>query len=130
MTFSFFKKRTNEGETRPWGKFEALSVAPDFYIKKITVNPSKRLSYQSHSKRNEHWYIISGNGKVTLNDQNLEAITGKSFDIPILAKHRIENTDSKTDLVFIEISTGHFDENDIVRFDDDFGRTGNNICIK
>jgi mannose-6-phosphate isomerase len=111
-------------ETRPWGKFEALSTSPDFYIKKITVNPGKRLSYQSHAKRNEHWYIISGTGKVIINDQSLEATTGKSFDIQALAKHRIENTDNKADLVFIEISTGHFDENDIVRFDDDFGRAG------
>ncbi len=121
MTFLFWKKNN---ETRPWGKFEALSTSPDYYIKKITVNPGKRLSYQSHNKRTEHWYIISGTGKVILNDQSLEVKTGESFDIPALTKHRIENTNSKTDLVFIEISTGHFDENDIVRYEDDFGRTG------
>jgi len=111
-------------EVRPWGKFETLSTSPVFYIKKITVSPEKRLSYQSHSQRAEHWYVISGTGKVILDEQSLQAKAGDSFDIPILAKHRIENTDDKMDLIFIEISTGSFDENDIVRFEDDFGRMG------
>lgn len=120
MIFSFLKK----GENRPWGNFEILNKSPNFLIKKITVNPQKRLSYQNHAKRAEHWYIIAGNGEITLDGQVLEIKTGQSIDIPAFAKHRIENTDKEDNLIFIEISTGYFDENDIVRFEDDFGRTG------
>lgn len=119
MLFSFWKKNK---ENRPWGSFEILSKDTAFLIKKITVKPEKRLSYQSHTKRNEHWFIIKGNGKIILNDSTFEIKAGSSFDIPVNAKHRIENTDKVTDLVFIEISTGLFDENDILRYEDDFGR--------
>jgi mannose-6-phosphate isomerase len=124
MTF-WFGKNKNNGEikpTRPWGDFEILGKVDNTVIKRITVRPLKRLSYQSHNKRAEHWFIIQGLGKVTLNDTAKDITTGESINIPTLSKHRIENASPKEDLIFIEISTGVFDENDIVRYEDDFGR--------
>lgn len=134
MSFLFRKQTKKTVSTRPWGNFEVLKdftlssnndssiLSNNVVIKKITVNPQKRLSYQSHKERHEHWYIIQGSGKTTINDVVFEAKTGQSFDIQINAKHRIENTSSKDSLIFIEISTGNFDENDIIRYEDDFGR--------
>jgi len=129
MIFPFYKK-TNSITTRPWGKFETLNDFPmvnngqngNVVIKRITVNPQKRLSYQSHQKRTEHWYIIKGKAKITINDSAQEGKVGQSFDILTNTKHRIENPDNNNDLIFIEVSTGNFDENDIVRYEDDFGR--------
>lgn len=121
----WFGKKRNNGEIepiRPWGDFEILSKINGLIIKRITVKPNKKLSYQSHEKRAEHWFIISGQGKITLDDIIHEVKTGNSIDIPILAKHRIENTSEKENLILIEISTGDFDESDIVRYEDDFGR--------
>ena len=109
---------------RPWGFYEILDSQEDFKVKRITVLPGKRLSYQSHQKRAEHWFAVKGSGTVTLDDENFEYLPGKSFDIEIGQKHRISNTGDE-DLVFIEVQTGtYFGEDDICRFDDDFGRIG------
>jgi len=114
-----------EQETRPWGRFTVLVDAKNYKIKEIVVNSGKRLSKQRHKLRSEHWYFITGNGIVTLGDSLKHAVhNGASIDIPALALHRIENV-GKDDLIFIEIQTGtYFGEDDIERFEDDFGRTG------
>jgi len=122
MVFFLKNRKENYIENRPWGNFEILNKTNGLVIKKITVNPQKRLSYQAHEKRAEHWYIIEGAGKVTINNLILEAKANQSFDIARQVKHRIENTEVKNNLVFIEISTGNFDENDIIRYQDDFNR--------
>jgi mannose-6-phosphate isomerase len=113
-------------EQRPWGKFETLSqfkvVDGDICVKVITVLPQKRLSYQSHKLRSEHWIFVQGQGKVTLDGKNETVVGGSRVNIPVDTKHRIANDSPDQDLVFIEVSTGHFDENDIERFEDDFGR--------
>jgi mannose-6-phosphate isomerase len=109
-------------EKRPWGAFFVLSDEKDFKIKKIEVNPSKRLSYQFHNKRSELWYILKGVGIVTINDKETEVKKGSIVKIKKLEKHRIENNGSKT-LTFIEVQTGsYFGEDDIVRIQDDFDR--------
>ena len=109
-------------EKRPWGAFFVLSDEKDFKIKKIEVNPSKRLSYQFHNKRSELWYILNGEGIVTINDKKTEVKKGSVIKIKKLEKHRIENNGSKT-LTFIEVQTGsYFGEDDIVRIQDDFDR--------
>lgn len=115
-------------ERRPWGSFEILSEfkvkEPGFFdscVKKLVVKPGKRLSYQSHKQRNEHWFFAQGNGVVILNNKKIQVGVGSSVNIKIGDKHRVENY-GKKDLVFIEIQTGHYDENDIERFEDDFGR--------
>ena len=109
-------------EKRPWGVFFVLSDEKDFKIKKIEVNPSKRLSYQFHNKRSELWYILNGEGIVTINDKKTEVKKGSVIKIKKLEKHRIENNGSKI-LTFIEVQTGsYFGEDDIVRIQDDFDR--------
>ena len=109
-------------EKRPWGAFFVLSDEKDFKIKKIEVNPSKRLSYQFHNKRSELWYILNGEGVVTINEKKIEVKKGSIVKIEKLEKHRIENSGLKT-LTFIEVQTGsYFGEDDIVRIQDDYKR--------
>jgi len=118
-------KNAQNFEKRPWGTFEVLhefdTDGPEVVIKKITVNPNKQLSYQSHKLRKEHWLIVQGNGYVILDDKTIPIEPGSQIVVEIGNKHRIKN-DRDKDLIFIEISTGKFDENDIERFEDDFGR--------
>jgi mannose-6-phosphate isomerase len=110
-------------ETRPWGKFEILSDDASHKVKRMTVEPGHRLSYQRHSKRSEHWFVVAGEGVVTIDDQPRPVAPGIAVDIPVRAKHRIECTGPDA-LVFIEVQHGsYFGEDDIERFDDDYGRS-------
>lgn len=110
-------------EMRPWGFFEVLVDCPNYKIKEIVIRPGKRLSLQLHHQRCEHWFILSGIGKVILGDNWYMKAVGDHIDIPVETKHRIENVDETNNLVFIEIQTGvYFGEDDIKRFEDDFGR--------
>ena len=112
-------------EERPWGSYFILDESTNYKVKRIEVLPGKRLSYQKHARRSEHWLVTGGTAKVTLNDREILVKTGDSIDIPTGAKHRVENPDASQNLVFIEIQTGdYFGEDDIERFDDDFGRAG------
>jgi mannose-6-phosphate isomerase-like protein (cupin superfamily) len=107
---------------RPWGYYQVLLDQLDHKVKEIVVYPGKRLSLQQHKHRSEHWTIISGSAVVTLNDHDVLLTAGQSVDIPAKARHRVYNPGTER-LVFIEIQTGsYFGENDIERFEDDFGR--------
>ncbi len=108
---------------RPWGYYEVLKEDAEHKVKRIVVYPGGRLSLQRHRHRDEHWLIVSGEGVFTLNAE--EIILGKrqSIDIPRGALHRVLNT-GKADLVIVEVQTGeYFDESDIERLEDDYGRT-------
>jgi mannose-6-phosphate isomerase-like protein (cupin superfamily) len=108
----------------PWGRWEVLLDEPTYKVKRIRLNPGQRLSYQTHAKRKEHWMVVQGEGRVTLDGKERHIEIGSTVDIPIGAAHRIANTGTST-LVFIEIQTGsYFGEDDIVRLEDDYGRTG------
>ena len=108
---------------RPWGDYIVLADEPDHKVKRITVLPGKRLSLQRHRRRMEHWHFLHGQGVITLGDQEIAVAPGSTADIPPLTLHRISNTGSEP-LVLIEIQRGdYFGEDDIERFDDDFGRT-------
>ena len=110
-------------DQRPWGSFTVLDVGNNYKVKRIEVLPGKRLSYQKHARRAEHWMVVEGTGKVTLDDREIIVRTGETIDVPIGAAHRIENP-GKENLVFIEIMRGaYLGEDDIVRLADDFGRT-------
>ncbi len=112
-------------ENRPWGNFTILDEGTGYKVKRIEVFPGKRLSYQRHSLRSEHWFVVSGTAAVTLDDDRVEIPAGKSLDIPVGSKHRVENTAEHQILTFIETQTGtYFGEDDIERFEDDFGRAG------
>ena len=109
-------------ERRPWGTFTVLDEGPDFKVKRIEVLPGKRLSYQKHSQRAEHWVVVQGTAKVTIDDHETMVGPGEAIDIAIGAAHRVENPGDKS-LVFIEVQRGSYlGEDDIIRLQDDFGR--------
>lgn len=109
---------------RPWGAFFVLDENEGYKVKRIEVLPKKRLSYQKHSRRAEHWFVVSGIAKVTLNGEEILVKKGESVDIPLQAAHRVENPDETELLVFIEVQQGDYlGEDDIERLQDDFGRT-------
>ncbi len=109
-------------DERPWGTFTVLDEGANYKVKRIEVLPGKRLSYQQHAQREEHWVVVAGEGRVTLEDEEITVRTGETVDVPVGAKHRIENPGAER-LVFIEIQRGaYLGEDDIVRFSDDFGR--------
>ncbi len=112
-----------EASERPWGRYVVLADEADHKVKRITVKPGQRLSLQSHQHRSEHWFVVKGSGRVTLNDGLVELGPGEAVDIPQTTRHRMENVGSD-DLVFVEIQTGsYFGEDDIERFEDDYGRS-------
>ena len=110
-------------DQRPWGSFTVLDEGRGYKVKRIEVLPGKRLSYQRHARRAEHWMVVEGTGKVTLDDREIIVRTGETIDVPVGAAHRIENP-GQGNLIFIEIMRGDYlGEDDIVRLEDDFGRT-------
>ncbi|MFN0122100.1 MAG: phosphomannose isomerase type II C-terminal cupin domain [Blastocatellia bacterium] len=109
-------------DQRPWGSFTVLDDGPAWKVKRIEVLPGKRLSYQKHARRAEHWMVVSGVAHVTLDGRDILLTASETVDIPTGAAHRIENPGDET-LVFIEIQHGsYFGEDDIVRLQDDYGR--------
>jgi len=110
-------------DQRPWGSFTVLDEDEDYKIKRIEVFPTKRLSYQKHAHRSEHWFVVRGIAKVTLNGKEFLVKKGEDVNVPVGTAHRVENPDAEELLIFIETQTGdYFGEDDIVRFEDDFGR--------
>ena len=109
-------------EDRPWGNYTVLYTDESCQVKKLVVDPAKRISLQSHKFRAEHWFIVSRHGTAELDGKEIEVGPGDSIEVPIGSKHRISCGEGEL-LVFIEVQTGSsFSENDIVRYDDDFGR--------
>ncbi len=107
---------------RPWGAYTVLESGPGYKIKKIVVKPRRRLSLQLHHRRSEHWVVIQGKARVRRGDEDFFVSVNESIDIPIETKHRLENPDD-TPLEIIEVQNGvYLEEDDIVRFDDDFQR--------
>jgi mannose-6-phosphate isomerase-like protein (cupin superfamily) len=115
----------SEGEysERPWGSYTVLDDgATDHKVKRLVVKPGKRLSYQRHAHRSEHWFIVSGHPQVTLDGVVTQLEPGDAIDIPLEAAHRVANN-GDTDVVLIEVQHGtYFGEDDIVRLEDDYGR--------
>jgi mannose-6-phosphate isomerase-like protein (cupin superfamily) len=111
-------------DRRPWGTFTVLYEGENFKVKRIEVLAGKRLSYQKHAQRAEHWVVVEGTAKVTLDDSDVILAPGQSVDIAVGMAHRVENPGNEP-LVFIEVQRGSYlGEDDIVRLQDDFGRVG------
>ena len=107
---------------RPWGTYTVLEEGPRFKIKRIVVKPAGRLSLQMHHHRSEHWVVVSGMARVVNGDEELFINTDESTYIPAGHKHRLENP-GVVDLVMIEVQSGEYlGEDDIVRFEDIYGR--------
>ncbi len=108
---------------RPWGQFESVTSGDGYQIKRITVLPGQKLSLQMHHKRSEHWVIAAGEAIVTCADQVLRLKAGDHVFIPVQAKHRLAN-EGTTNVVVLEVQCGEYlGEDDIVRFDDIYGRS-------
>jgi len=106
----------------PWGKWIVVHEDETFRVKRIDVLPGRRLSYQKHAKREEHWYVVRGRARVTIDGADRLLDEGNCISIPRGALHRIENIGKET-LIFIEVQRGdYFGEDDIVRIADDYGR--------
>ncbi len=107
---------------RPWGWFESLALGERFQVKRIVVKPGASLSLQSHYHRSEHWIIVAGSAYVTIDDEVKFLSENQSVYVPLGAVHRLQNP-GKIPLVMIEVQTGaYLGEEDIVRYEDDFGR--------
>lgn len=119
---TILEKRKRE-EKRPWGFYEVLMEKPGYKVKSLTVLPQGEISLQRHAHRNEHWYIVSGEGLVTKNESRVRVLPGDSVDIPANEIHRVTNIGGQN-LIFIEVSRGDYlGEDDIERLEDKYGRT-------
>lgn len=108
-------------DTRPWGNFERFTLNELTTVKIITVEPNQSLSLQKHDHREEYWRILSGSGVATVDEISMPVQEGDDVYIRTHGVHRISTTDSR--LQFMEIAFGQFDESDIERLDDRYGRT-------
>ena len=107
---------------RPWGSYDSVDTGENFQVKRLTINPGKKLSLQLHHKRAEHWVVVSGVATVTKGEEQFLLHENESTYIPVGMKHRLGNATDKL-LEIIEVQSGSYlGEDDIVRFDDDFGR--------
>src|SRR6266478_3888691 len=119
---SEYSKNSPVYDERPWGNFTVLDEAETYKVKRIEVLPQKRLSYQKHTYRSEHWMVVHGSAKVTLDGREITVNSGGTVDVPAGAAYRIENVGTEK-LVFIEIQRGSYlGEDDIQRLQDDYGR--------
>ena len=107
---------------RPWGWFESLALGDCFQVKRICVTPGAALSLQSHEHRSEHWIVVEGTAKVTIEDEIKLVTEGQSVYVPLGAKHRMENP-GKVPMLLIEVQIGtYLGEDDIIRYEDVYSR--------
>ncbi len=122
------KKKINQSEQflkdyRPWGWFEILTSTQFYKVKKILLYPKSSISLQSHKYRSEHWVVVEGIATINLNNEVFNCKKGDSVYIPLGAIHRLENKKTKP-LIIIEVQTGtYLEEDDIVRYEDNYGRS-------
>lgn len=107
-------------EERPWGNFRRFTNNILSTVKIIKVNPNEELSLQSHNKRSEFWRVISGSGTFFVGGNTYDVEVGSEQEVPVLAKHKMSA--GADGMQVLEIGLGEFDENDIVRYEDKYGR--------
>jgi len=120
------RKRTefsnNREVYRPWGKYDSIDYGKRYQVKRITVKPGGKLSVQMHHHRAEHWIVVSGTAKVTNGNESILLTENESTYIPVGVIHALENP-GKVPLELIEVQSGSYlGEDDIVRFEDQYGR--------
>jgi mannose-1-phosphate guanylyltransferase/mannose-6-phosphate isomerase len=108
---------------RPWG-FYKTTILNDFYQSKVLeIHPKCSISLQEHRQREEHWIVVNGEGNVQIGESILPVHGGSSLFIPKGCRHRMTNTSATENLIIIEVQRGqYFGEDDIIRFDDEYGR--------
>ncbi len=111
-------------EKRPWGEFVQFTKNTSSTVKIITVNPGESLSLQHHKGRDEFWHVISGEGSATIGDASVPMLPDSNYFVPRETNHRLIG--GSLPLVILEIGLGDFDENDIVRLEDKYGRSNKN----
>ena len=110
-------------EERPWGAWHVLDQGDGYKVKRIEVQPHRRLSYQTHAQRAEHWVIVSGKATCLVDGVAAIAGPGQCIDVAVGQAHRILNDEDEL-LVIVEVQTGRYtEEDDIVRLEDDYGRS-------
>lgn len=109
-----------EKEIRPWGNFERFTLNEQTTVKIVTVNAGEAISLQTHDHRDEFWRVIAGSGIIRIDDIEHDAKVGDTFFSKRLSKHRVEG--GPQGLSFLEIAFGEFDEHDITRLEDKYGR--------
>ena len=103
---------------KPWGTYEVLLDEPNYKVKRIVVHPYERFSLQYHKHREEHWVVVEGKAKITIDKETLVLNKGQSVFVPLGAKHRLENP-YESPVLLIEVQIGsYFGEDDIIRYDD------------
>ncbi len=107
-------------ENRPWGSFDRFTLNEISTVKIMRLNSGEQLSLQTHTKRSEFWYVLSGSGEVTIGTEILQATIGGEFSIPTHTPHRAKA--SAEGLVFLEVALGEFVEHDEERLEDVYGR--------
>ena|SRR3990167_6851157 len=106
---------------RPWGNFRQLTHNSLSTVKVHRIKPGESTSWQSHTKRSEFWHIISGSGVVPIGDKEYNAVSGDEYNVPVGVKHRWKAGPSG--MILVEVAFGDFDEEDIIRYEDKYGRT-------
>lgn len=107
-------------EHRPWGNFLQLTHNEPSTVKILTVLAHQQTSLQYHAQRTENWTVLQGTGTIQIGEETMDAKAGDTHTVPTGVQHRISGGD--TDLVILEVSTGNFDESDITRVEDAYGR--------
>jgi mannose-1-phosphate guanylyltransferase/mannose-6-phosphate isomerase len=111
---------------RPWGSYDSIDFGDRFQVKRLMVKPGGVLSLQMHHHRAEHWIVVSGTARITCGDKVFLLSENESTYIPVGSKHRIENP-GKVPVHIVEVQSGSYlGEDDIVRFEDNYGRQGTN----
>ncbi len=105
---------------RPWGNFRQLTHNSLSTVKIHRMKPGEETSWQSHKKRAEYWHVVSGDGKILVENEEQQVIPGAEYSAPVGAKHRFKAGPSG--MVLVEVATGDFDEEDIIRYEDKYGR--------
>ena len=116
------KESSRKKVLRPWGYYEILNEGLNFKVKRISIKPQASLSLQSHKYRSEHWVVVKGSAYVSCENKTFNLQEGESTFIPINARHRLSNT-TDYDIEIIEVASGSYlGEDDILRFEDEYGR--------
>jgi mannose-1-phosphate guanylyltransferase/mannose-6-phosphate isomerase len=111
---------------RPWGSYDSVDAGPRFQVKRLVIRPGSAMSLQMHHHRAEHWVVVSGTASITRGEETFLLEENQSTYIPVGVRHRIENP-GRIPLHIIEVQTGgYFAEDDIVRYEDRYGRQGTN----